>query len=75
MHTGNSEMIRIRLAEIATKNGKNMSQVQRESGLTMGLVRRYWKSEPESVQLEAIEKLCRMFDVPVGDMLVIDRDS
>lgn len=67
-------MIRIRLAEIAAKNGKNMSQVQRESGLTMGMVRRYWNNEPESVQLDAIEKLCRMFNVPVGEMLVIESD-
>ena len=63
-------MIRIRLAEIAARHNKNMSQVQRESGLTMGLVRRYWNNEPESVQLEAIEKLCKLFGVTVGEMLV-----
>lgn len=68
-------MIRIRLADIAAQHNKNMSQVQRESGLTMGMVRRYWNSKPESVQLEAIEKLCRMFGVQVGDMLVIEKDT
>jgi DNA-binding Xre family transcriptional regulator len=68
-------MIRIRLAEIAAKNNKNMSQVQRESGLTMGMIRRYWNSEPESVQLDAIEKLCKLFGVPVGEMLAIEEGA
>lgn len=68
-------MIRIRLAEIAASKNKNMSQIQRESGLTMGIVRRYWFNESESVKLEAIESLCKVLGVEVGDMLVIDRDK
>lgn len=67
------DMIRIRLAEIAKERGKNMSQVQRETGLTMGMVRRYWNSDTESVKLDAIEQLCSLLGVEVGEMLTIEK--
>lgn len=62
-------MITIRLAAIAESQGKNMSQVQRESGLTMGMVRRYWNNQSSDVRLSAIETLCRLLNVDVCDML------
>ncbi len=64
-------MITIRLAAIAESQGKNMSQIQRESGLTMGMIRRYWNNETMDIRLPAIETLCRLLGCTVGDMLVL----
>ena len=63
-------MMKIRLSEIAKSQGKNMSQVQRESGLTMGMINRYWHNRSESIVLEAIETLCELLGVTVGEMIV-----
>lgn len=68
-------MITIRLAAIAENQGKNMSQVQRESGLTMGMIRRYWNNETVDVRLSAIESLCDLLGCTVGDMLVLSDDK
>ena len=64
-------MITIRLSAIAERQGKNMSQVQRESGLTMGMIRRYWNNETIDIRLPAIETLCRLLKCDVGEMLVL----
>lgn len=64
-------MITIRLAAIAESQGKNMSQIQRESGLTMGMVRRYWNNQTADVRLSAIETLCRLLNVDVCEMLAL----
>ncbi len=64
-------MITIRLAAIAESQGKNMSQIQRESGLTMGMIRRYWTNDTIDVRLPAIETLCKLLGCSVGDMLTI----
>ena len=35
-------MAKLRLNEVAEQKGLNISQLQRKSGLTMGMIRRYW---------------------------------
>lgn len=62
-------MIRIALKDLAEAKGLNMSQVQRQSGLTMGLVRRYWYNETEEVKLAALAKLCALLGCTPGDMI------
>lgn len=62
-------MVAIRLKEIAEQKGKSMSQVQRQSGLTMGMVRRYWRNESQSIELSALDKLCYLLSVTPGDLI------
>ena len=66
-------MIRIALKDIAEAKGFNLSQVQRQSGLTMGLVRRYWYNETEEVKLSALSKLCQLLDCTPGDLIRLDQ--
>lgn len=65
-------MIKINLQSIAESKGFNMSQVQRQSGLTMGLVRRYWHNETEEVKLSALEKLCILLGCNPGDIIQLE---
>ena len=44
--------VRVRLKEIAESKGLNMPQIQRRSGLTMMLVRRYWHNMGKRSALE-----------------------
>ncbi len=62
--------IKIRLQELAQAQGLNLSQVQRRSGLTMTLVRRYWRNETSSVSLEALDVLSNLLHIAPGDLLV-----
>ena len=73
-------MARLRLRELAEARGLNMSQVQRQSGLTMGMVRRYWYNEGKDgplneVQLEALDRLARLLGVQPGELLEADGQS
>lgn len=62
-------MISIRLKELAEAKGFNQSQLQRQTGLTMGLVRRYWFNDTEEIKLSALEKLCDFLDCDPGDLI------
>ncbi len=71
-------MARLRIREIAEEQGLNMSQLQRQSGMTMGVVRRYWyntanglaEGDPlEMVSLAYINKLAEVLRVEPGDLL------
>lgn len=62
-------MITIALDTIATARGLKMAQLQRQSGLDMGLVRRYWRNETTSIDLRALDKLCALLDCQPGDLI------
>jgi DNA-binding Xre family transcriptional regulator len=71
-------MARLRVRELATERGWNMSQLQRESRLTMNLVRRYWYNTAdgkdggkplELVSLDVLDTLAAVFDVRPGDLI------
>ncbi len=75
---------RLRLRDIALAQGLNMSQLQRRSGLTMGVIRRYWyntanglaEGEPlEMVSLEHIDRLATVLGVELGDLLEEDTEE
>ena len=65
-------MTRLRLRELAEARGLNMSQVQRQTGLTMGQVRRYWYNDTSLVALDALSALARLLNVTPGELLVSD---
>lgn len=62
-------MIEIRLKELAEAKGIRQSQIQRQTGLTMGVVRRYWFNETKEIQLASLDKLCALLDCEPGDLI------
>lgn len=62
-------MITIRLKELAEARGLNQSQVQRRTGVTMGLVRRYWFNETKEIKLSSLDKLCALLDCEPGELI------
>jgi DNA-binding Xre family transcriptional regulator len=63
-------MVVIRLKELAQAKGLNKSQLQKRSGLDMGVIRRYWDDETESYNRHALDKLCDVLACTPGDLLV-----
>ncbi len=65
---------RLRLKEIAEERGLNISQLQRQTGLDMGMVRRYWYNEGRKgplteVNLVALAKLAEVLGVQPSDLI------
>ena len=81
---GGASVARLRLREVAEAQGFNMSLLQRQSGLTMGVVRRYWyntanglaEGEPlEMVSLQHINRLAEVLKVRPGELLEEETDE
>jgi len=60
--------VKLRLQELAQARGLNLSQVQRRSGLTLAMVRRYWRNETSEVSLKALDALSALLQVAPGDL-------
>lgn len=70
--------LRLRIREIAQRKGVSMSQLQRQTGLTMSLVRRYWYNTQDGrkrgkpltfVSFEPLAVLARFLEVEPGSLL------
>ena len=71
-------MARLRVQELARARNLSMSDIQRDSRLTMNLVRRYWyntadgKSEGKPlglISLDALEAIANALKVEPGDLI------
>jgi transcriptional regulator with XRE-family HTH domain len=73
-------MIRLRVKELAEARGLNISQLQRQSGLDLGMVRRYWYNEGtrgplSEVNLIALGKLAEVLGVHPGELIDPDGEE
>lgn len=77
MTIGGAIMARLRIRELAEQQGLNMSQLQRQTGLTMTMIRRYWYNTADGkeqgptlaeVRLNALDILADMFKLSPGDL-------
>lgn len=62
--------VKLRLQELARARNLNISQVQRRTGLTITMVRRYWYNETSEVSLQALDILSELLQVAPGDLLI-----
>lgn len=63
-------LLRLRVKEIAEKQGLNRSQLQLKSGVTLSLLNRYWNNNTSEVRIEALEKIAKALGVKSTDLLV-----
>ena len=73
-------MPRLRLKELAEERDFNISQLQRQSGLDLGMVRRYWYNEGtkgalSEVNLIALGKLAQVLGVQAGDLISTEEED
>ena len=62
-------MIRCHLARLMGERKLKIVDVARETGLNRNTVTLLYKETAQRIDLEAIEKLCELFDCEVGDLL------
>jgi DNA-binding Xre family transcriptional regulator len=62
-------VVKLRLREIAESKNITISALQRNTGLTMGLIRRYWYNETSSIKLEALGVIATYLRVKPDDLI------
>lgn len=65
-------MIKLRIHVLCEQNDVSMSKLQRETKLTLGMVRRYWKNEVDSVSLSALEAILEFLRTKNSSINFID---
>ncbi len=62
-------MIKCHLARLMGEQKMRIADVARETGLSRNTITLLYRETAQKVDLEAIEKLCQLFDCQVGDLL------
>lgn len=68
-------MIRCHLARMMGEHKMRIADVARETGLSRATVTLLYKETAQKVDLDALEKLCDLFDCNIGDLLERTSDS
>ncbi|PPI82419.1 XRE family transcriptional regulator [Marinobacter maroccanus] len=67
-------MVRCHLARLMGERKMKIVDVARETGLNRNTVTLLYKETAQRIDLDAIEKLCRLFECEVGDLLELQED-
>lgn len=62
-------MIRCHLARLMGERKMKISDVLRETGLSRNTVTLMYKETAQKIDLQALDKLCRLFECEVADIL------
>lgn len=65
---GGTAMIRCHLARMMGEHKMRIADVAREAGLSRATVTLLYKETAQKVDLEAIERLCLLFECQIGDL-------
>ena len=64
-----SAPLRLRVREEAQAKGLTIAELTLRSGLTRGLVERYWKRPPRTIHLDALQMLAQALGVEWSTLL------
>ena len=62
-------MVRCHLARLMGERKMKISDVLRETGLSRNTVTLMYKETAQKIDIEALDKLCRLFECEVADLL------
>lgn len=65
------DMVRCHLSRLMGEHKMKIADVARETGLNRNTVTLLYRETASRIELEAIEKLCTLFDCSVGDLLEV----
>ena len=68
-------MVRCHLARLMGERKMKIVDVARETGLNRNTVTLLYKETAQRIDLDAIDKLCRLFECEVGDLLEFQEDQ
>ncbi len=62
-------MVRCHLARMMGEHKMNIADVARETGLNRNTVTLLYKETAQRIELDALDKLCKLFQCEVSDLL------
>lgn len=65
-------MIKIRLKEIAEEKELNLNYIILNSGVSTGTVRNYWHNDTQRVDLDVLDRLCKLLDAHPSEFFDYD---
>ena len=66
-------MIRCHLARMMGEHKMRIADVVRETGLSRNTITLMYKETAQKVDLDALERLCALFECQVGDLLELTK--
>lgn len=66
-------MIRCHLARLMGEHKMKIVDVARETGLNRNTISLLYKETAQRIDLDALDKLCKLFDCEVGELLEFQR--
>ena len=68
-------MIKIRLRELMWERKKTAVQNQQETGINSATISRKKKEKHNNLGLDMVDKLCRVLDCKIQDLLIYERNN
>ena len=68
-------MARLRIKELAEKQGIRQYKLAELSGVTPQLLSHYWNNQTQRVSLVHLERIAKALNVRVGDLFVSDESD
>ena len=61
-------MIRLRVKEVAEKQGYNMSSLSRATDISFNTIKRLWRYPDTGVNLQTLSKIADVLNVPLSEL-------
>ncbi len=61
-------MLRLRVKEVATEKGFNMSSLSRASNISFNTIKRLWTRPYGGANINTLDKIARVLGVPISEL-------
>jgi DNA-binding Xre family transcriptional regulator len=68
-------MAKLRIREIAEKQGLNQKELADKSGVSAQLINRYWNYPMQRVELDALAKIAKALNCKLADLIEVDDED
>ena len=68
-------MARLRIRELAEKQGINQKDLANKSGVSVQLVNRYWNYPMQRVELDALAKIAKVLNCKLADLIEVEDEE
>lgn len=68
-------MVSLKLADVAKRLGKNISQIAEETGLNRNTVTALYHGKVDGIKFETLEVLCRVYHLSLSDILQYEAET
>lgn len=66
---------RLRIRELAEKQGLNQKELADKSGVSAQLINRYWNYPMQRVELDALAKIAKALKCKLADLIEVEGES